>query len=168
MLPLIHRSDIDQWWERNSDAFIWKEGELRIKSLENTREAIFYSERESDQYEIFCVKFLEKTIHWIKRLQEAPKFQGRTKKIYAWDTEMLVALQRLYFLVTRAVDSWVNATLEGYIIKFAAENHQYFSRAEAIFKKGARGKLLREIPLWIKAFLTEEGMLIMSPTEMAA
>jgi hypothetical protein len=54
--------------------------------------------------------------------------------------------------------------LEGYIIEFAAENHQSFSWAEEIFKKGARGRLLREIPLWIKAFLMEEGMLIMSPT----
>jgi hypothetical protein len=67
----------------------------------------------------------------------------------------------------RAVDFWVTTMIEGYIIEFAAENHQSFSQAEEIFKKGARGRLLREIPLWIKAFLVEEGMLIMSPTEMA-
>jgi hypothetical protein len=57
--------------------------------------------------------------------------------------------------------------IEGYIIKFAAENHQSFSRAEEIFKKRKRGILLREIPLWIKDFLMEEGMLIIAPTEMA-
>jgi hypothetical protein len=168
MLSLIHRSGIDQWWERSCDAFIWKEAELRRKSLENTREAIFYSERSSDQYEIFWVKFPEEFFHWIKRLQEAPEFQGWTKKICAWDTKKLAALQRLDCPVTRAVDFWVSTTLEGYIIEFAAENHQSFSRAEEIFKKGARGRLLREIPLWIKVFLMEEGMLIMSPTEMAA
>jgi hypothetical protein len=85
-----------------------------------------------------------------------------------WDTENLAALQRLDCLVTRAVDFWVSTTLEGYIIKFLAENHQSFSRAEEIFKKDAKGRLLREIPLWIKVFFVEEGMLIMSPTEMAA
>jgi hypothetical protein len=68
----------------------------------------------------------------------------------------------------RAIDFWVNTTLEGYIIEFAAENHQYFSWAEVDFKKDARGRLLREIPLWIKVFLMEEGMLTISPTEMAA
>jgi hypothetical protein len=76
MLLWIHRSSIDQWWERNCDAFIWKEAELRGKSVEDTREAVvFYSEISSDQYEIFWVKFLEELFHWIKRLQEAPEFQ---------------------------------------------------------------------------------------------
>jgi hypothetical protein len=68
--------------------------------------------------------------------------------------------------ITRAVDFWVNTTLEGYIIEFAAENHQYFSREEEDFKKYTWGRLLREIPLWIKVFLMEEGMLTISPTEM--
>ena len=48
MMSSIHRSRIDQWWERNCNSFIWKEVELRRKSLENTHEAIFYSERSSD------------------------------------------------------------------------------------------------------------------------
>jgi hypothetical protein len=64
------------------------------------------------------------------------------------------------------VDFWVNTTLEGYIIEFAAENHQSFSRVGADFKKDARGRLLREIPMWIKVFLMEEGMLTIRPTEM--
>jgi hypothetical protein len=75
MIPPIHRYSIDQWWERNCDAFIWKEAELRRKSVENT-EAIFYSERSSDQYEILWVKFLEEFLYWIKRLQKDPVFQG--------------------------------------------------------------------------------------------
>jgi hypothetical protein len=49
----IHRSNIDQWWERNCDTFIWKEAELRGKYVENTYEADFNSERSTDQYEIF-------------------------------------------------------------------------------------------------------------------
>jgi hypothetical protein len=68
----------------------------------------------------------------------------------------------------RAVDFWVSTTLAGYIIEFAYENHQYFSRVEVYFKKDARGRILIEIPLWIKVFLMEEGMLTMSSTEMVA
>jgi hypothetical protein len=63
---------------------------------------------------------------------------------------------------------WVNTTLEGYIIEFAAENHQSFSWAEEDFKRDARGRLLREIAMWIKVFLMGEGMLTMSSTDMAA
>jgi hypothetical protein len=48
------------------------------------------------------------------------------------------------------------------VIEFVAENHQYFSWAEADFKKDTRGRMMREIPLWIKVFLMEEGMLTMS------
>jgi hypothetical protein len=57
------------------------------------------------------------------------------------------------------VDFWVQTTLEGYIIIFVLENHQSFSKAEVIFKEGSRGILLQEIPLWLKKFLAEEGML---------
>jgi hypothetical protein len=168
MLSSIHRPDIDQWWERKCDAFIWKEVELRRNLVENTHEAIFYTERSSDQYEIFWVKFPKEFFHWKKRLQESPEFQGQANNICAWDTQTLAALQRLDCPVTRVVDFWVSTMLEGYIIEFAAENHQYFSWAEEIFKKGVRGRILREIPLWIKVFLIEEGMLIMSLTEIAA
>jgi hypothetical protein len=66
----------------------------------------------------------------------------------------------------RVIDLWVNTTLEGYIIEFAVENHQSFLRVEVISKKYVRGRLLREIPLWIKFVLMEEGMMIMSLTEM--
>jgi hypothetical protein len=66
------------------------------------------------------------------------------------------------------VDFWVDMTLERYIIEFAVENHQYFSWEEVIFNKGARGILLKEIPLWIKVFLVEEGMLIFPSSKMVA
>jgi hypothetical protein len=56
--------------------------------------------------------------------------------------------------------------LEGYIVEFVAENHQSFSRVEEIFKKGASDRLLREIPLWIKVFLMEEGMITIPSNEM--
>jgi hypothetical protein len=126
MLPQIHRYRIDQWWERNCDTFIWKEEELRGKSVEDTHAVVFYSERSSDQYEIFWVKCSEELFQWIKRLQEAPEFQERVKRICAWDTEKLAALQRLDCPVMRAIDFWVSTTLEGYIIEFAAKNDRYF------------------------------------------
>jgi hypothetical protein len=39
---------------------------------------------------------------------------------------------------------------------------------EANFKKDARGRLLREISLWIKVFLMEEGMMIVPLIDMVA
>jgi hypothetical protein len=66
--------DIHQWWEKNCDSFIWKEEELRGKFVKDIREFILYSERSSDQYNIFWVKFLEELFHWIERLQEALEF----------------------------------------------------------------------------------------------
>ena len=75
MLPWIYRYEIQQWWEINCDAFIWKEAELRGKRKKDTRYYVFYSERSSDQYEIFWVKFMEELFHWIDWRQEASKFQ---------------------------------------------------------------------------------------------
>jgi hypothetical protein len=95
------------------------------------------------QGRLFRVKFPEEYFHSIDRLQEALEFQERVKKTYAWDTENIAALHRLDSLVTRAIDFWVNTTLEGYIIEFAVENHQSFSLAKVHFKKYARGRLLR-------------------------
>jgi hypothetical protein len=69
-------------------------------------------------------------------------------------------------LVTQAINFWVNKTLEGYIIEFSTENNQSFSWEEVDFKKYARGRMLREIPMWIKVVMREEGMLAMSSTEM--
>jgi hypothetical protein len=53
MLSQIHISDIDQWWERNCDALIWKEAELKGKLVEDTHEEVFQSERSNNQYDIF-------------------------------------------------------------------------------------------------------------------
>jgi hypothetical protein len=147
MIPRIHRSDIHQWWEKNCETFIWKEAELRGKYVKDTHEVVFYSERSSDQYEIFWVMFPKKLFHWIDILQEALEFRERVKKTCAWGIEKITTLHRLDRPVMRAINFWVNTTLEGYIIEFAAENHQSFSWEEVDFKKDARGRLLREIPL---------------------
>jgi len=85
---------------------------------------------------------------------------------YTWDTEKIAALHWLDCEVTGTIDFWVATTLEGYIIEFAAENHQYFSCTKEDFKKYARGRLLKEISLWIKVFLMEEKIMTMSLTRI--
>jgi hypothetical protein len=67
-----------------------------------------------------------------------------------------------------AIDFWVHRTLEGHIIEFEAKNHQSFSRVEEILKKGVCDRFLREIPLCIKVFLMEDGMITIPSTEMVA
>jgi uncharacterized protein YhbP (UPF0306 family) len=75
IVPWIHRSEIRQWCEINFYSFICKEVELQGKTERDTRDFVFYSERSSDQYEIFLVKFPKELLHWIDRLQEAPELQ---------------------------------------------------------------------------------------------
>jgi hypothetical protein len=71
-----------------------------------------------------------------------PEFKDHVKKIFNWTIEQLATLHKLDHQISRAVDFWVQTTLEGYIIEFSIENHQYFSKEEAIFYEGARGILL--------------------------
>jgi hypothetical protein len=75
MLPRIRKFDIRQWWEHKCDAFILKEEELRNLNWDVAHDIFLYSERSSDQYEIFWVEFPEKLFQWVDRLQEAPEFK---------------------------------------------------------------------------------------------
>ena len=85
-----------------------------------------------------------------------------------WVHRDLVALHRLDNELTRAVDFWVETTLNGYIVEFAAEFYQSFSKAKAIFRSGLRGKLLKEISLWIKALMVDEGLVEFQKSSMEA
>ena len=111
ILPQIYRYEIQQWRERHCDSFIWKEVDLWGKSERNTRDYVFYSERLSNQYEIFWVKFPEELFHWIDMLQEAPEFQECIKKTYTWDTEKITTLHQLDHQMTWVVDFWVHTNL---------------------------------------------------------
>ena len=53
-------------------------------------------------------------------------------------------------------------------MEFSVECYQSFSKAEAIFCSGLRGKLLKEIPLWIKALMVDEGLMEFQKTVMEA
>ena len=52
---------------------------------------------------------------------------------HKWVHGDLVALHRLDTELTRAVDFWVESTLDRHIVEFVAQCYQYFSRVEAIF-----------------------------------
>ena len=58
--------------------------------------------------------------------------------------------------------------MDGYIVEFAVECYQSFSRAEDTFRFGLRGKLLKEISLWIKALMVDEGLMGFQKAEMEA
>ena len=77
-----------------------------------------------------------------------------------------MALHLLNTDLTRAVDFWVESTLDRYIVEFSAECYQYFSRVEDTFRSGLRGELLKEIPLWIKALMVNEGLMGFQKAEM--
>ena len=56
--------------------------------------------------------------------------------------------------------------MEGYTVEFAAKCYQYFSKAEDIFRSGLCRELLKEIPLWIKALMVDEGLMEFQKYEM--
>ena len=66
----------------------------------------------------------------------------------------------------RVVDLWVQTTLEEYIIEFVVESHQYFSKVEVVLSWGFWGKLLKEVALWIKVLMMEEGLLVFQNLSM--
>ena len=60
----------------------------------------------------------------------------------------------------------MQSTLEGYIVEFAAECYPSFSKEKDVFRLGLCGGLLREIPLWIKALMVDEGPMEFQKSEM--
>jgi len=136
--------------------------------IDKLRKWILYAEGANDQYEIFWCKFLEDFCNWLRTLKGKNHSGGLTSAHYSWTSLDLILLQQLYNNLTRAVDFWVKTTMEGYIVEFSAENYQSFSKAEAMFGFKLRGRLMMEVPLWIKMFMVEEGLLPSPKTEMVA
>jgi len=60
----------------------------------------------------------------------------------------------------------VENIVDRYIIEFGTKNCHSFSKVESIFKKGTSGRLIREIPLWMKVLLVEGGMLPFTLVDM--
>ena len=56
--------------------------------------------------------------------------------------------------------------MDEYIVEFEMECYQSFLREEDKFRSGLKGKLLKEIPLWIKALMVDEGIIEFQKVEM--
>lgn len=54
------------------------------------------------------------------------------------------------------------------MIEFTVESYQSFSKADVVFKSGLRGIFLKEVPLWIKILMVEEGLIFFQGLSMAA
>ena len=85
-----------------------------------------------------------------------------------WVHGDLVALHWMDTELTRAIYFWVETTLDGYIVEFSAECYQSFSKTKAIFHFGLRLKLLKDISLWIKALMVDEGLVEFQKSSMEA
>ena len=150
------------------DHFIAQQVGVTKKREAAIRELILFSDSTGDTYEIFWGRFPTELNNWLQRLQVTVPREGLRKINRRWVHEDLVALHRVDIELTLAVDFWVRTTLEGYTVEFSAECYQSFSKAEAVFHSGLRGKLLKEILLWIKSLMADEGSIEFHKTSMKA
>jgi hypothetical protein len=65
--------------------FTFQETDLHKNNLRFVKDAVYYSELASDQYEIFWIQFQEKVFQWLDRLQEATKFKDQAKRRLHWN-----------------------------------------------------------------------------------
>ena len=95
-----------------------KRDKKKQKSVNNQ---ILFFESTSDIYKIIWVKFLEELYNQFQRLQTKIVPRGLRKVCRKWVHIDLVALHRLDTDLTRAVDFWVESTLDGYIVEFVVK-----------------------------------------------
>ena len=166
MVSRIYEREIQSWWDNHLDQFISQQPDQWQQREKTIKDQVLFFESASDLYKIFWGKFLEELYNWLRRLQVKTLQGGQRKVCRKWTHVNLVALHQLDTDLTRAVDFWVQSTLEGYIMEFAAQCQQSFSKVEDIFRSGLRGELLKEIPLWIKALMVDEGLIEFHKYEM--
>jgi len=68
-------------------------------------------------------------------------------------------IQHLYSELIRAINFWVQTTIEDYIVKFAVENYKSFSKVNPVFRSRLRG---------IKMLMVEEVLLPLPGGTMVA
>ena len=168
MISRIFEGAIWRWWDDHLDQFIAQQAKLTKKKEAAIKELVLFSDSASDTYEIFWGRFPTDLYNWLRSLRATVPQEGSRKINRRWVHEDLVALHRVDTELTHAVDFWVRTTLEGYTVEFSAECYKSFSKAEAVFHSGLRGKLLKEIPLWIKALMVDEGLIEFHKTSMEA
>jgi hypothetical protein len=163
----IFKLDIDSGGNKGVTEFIFQETELRQKNLRVVKDTIYYFEPANDQYKSSRSGFLEEVFQWLDRLQEAPEFKDRVKRRLHWNAAQLVVLHRLDhpFVVRYIFGSRLRWTDTSSNLLRRTTSH--FRKKKQCFTKGPRGRLLRDIPLWMKVLLAEEGMLHVLSEEMA-
>lgn len=168
MVSRIFRGEIRRWWDNHLDQFIAQHVELTNQRERLLKDLVLFSNSVSDTYEILWGKFHSYLYNWLQRFQTRIPRDISWMINHKWVHGDLVALHRLDTELTRMVDFWVETTLDGYIVEFAIECYQSFLKAEAIFHSGLGGKLLKEIPLWIKALMVDEGLMEFQKSSMEA
>lgn len=166
MWPQYVRQSIQTWWHEKVDHFILQQAQLGQKNFYWVKEEMLYVEPTCDFYKILWCEFPKKLENWLTWYHHKSRDPIHPRLCRDWTIAYLVNIHRLNTELRRVVDFWVDATLEGYIIEFVAKNHQSFSHAEAIFKFGIRGQILKEIPRWIKILLVEDNLLKFQPNKM--
>ena len=129
MVSRIFEREINFWWDNHLDQFIAQQAELRRQKEKTIKDLVLFSDSASDTYEIFWGKFPEELYNWLRRLQTKTIKEKSRNINRKWPHKDLMMLHRLDTDLTRVVDFWVESTLEGYIVDFAAECYQYFSKA---------------------------------------
>ena len=121
MVSWISKKELRSYWYNHLDQFISQQAELWQQREKIVKDRVLFSESASDLYEILWGKFPEELYDWLQRLQ-VKSLQGGSRRVCRkWMHVNLVALHRLDTILTRAIDLWVQSTLEEYIVEFLAE-----------------------------------------------
>jgi len=52
------------------------------------------------------------------------------------------------------------------VVEFAVGSYQSFLKVDTIFRSGPRGKFRKKVPLWIKIWMMEEGLIYFQEVSM--
>ena len=78
---------------------------------------------------------------------ESPEYQNKQRNLVEWDSKDLIILNQLNSPLTSVFTFMVESTMTGYILEFVSEKKQSTFKAKDKLRKGARGRLLKEVLL---------------------
>ena len=79
----------------------------------------------------------------------------------SWNHELIQELQETDNRASQAVEVWLDNILEGYIIEFAVDTTNSYSKEETEIFNGPRGRFLLSLQLSIKILVYEKDILKM-------
>jgi hypothetical protein len=88
-------------------------------------------------------------------------FSGEFPTLKNWTLELVKQLNSVSNPTTRAIDSWLDSVLGGYVTEFVVDCIQLYSVAERDLFKGPHGRFLKSLNTWIKMLLCEKNVMIM-------